>query len=474
LSQWAWLGAMAVMELSFRRAAVHIFHDAGRLEDGEDLNDAMMDFFVKLGQALAPIGDLDGDRSAPVAYLGSLFFDVLRKGTVEDGYSAHKNVANWAKRKLGKSSFFSDDIGALAVPINEMLRDQDGQDEGKHWWLALLLNPGGGRRVHGKHRHDGVSLLCLDSLARAERIYQPPLRSVLGGREEGYPIYVHAFSRMGPVGIVYFKAEGDGTAGALVEPSKSWLHIQKYGKEVGRQLCNPIVQLEKDEPGGDGMPGEFEGAMEFNLGSTARCRGTYMFEYAGRGVYHPMLKLSLPPTSSDYQDHVAEFLGGYMQKEWDTMRGTEDAFDVSRIQLLLPDVPQQQNGNDCGFFILEHILRALTLSAELLQALTQASSEEVAAFPWPSQEDVAKRKVALKDALGALFAAAKNEGMGPETADIEPLLKKDPDLRAQIRACLWDNGPDGPGFPEAVENWAEKRGLVQSGAKRMRTSEPSV
>merc|ERR1719272_2398463 len=102
----------------------------------------MMDFFVKLGQALVPVGGLLSEGTLPpVAYLGSLFFDQLRLRDVEDGRAGHANVANWAKRRLGKDGLFSDGVGALAVPINEMLKDDRGREEGKHWWLALLLNP---------------------------------------------------------------------------------------------------------------------------------------------------------------------------------------------------------------------------------------------------------------------------------------------------------------------------------------------
>lgn len=76
--------------------------------------------------------------------------------------------------------------------------------------------------------------------------------------------------------------------------------------------------------------------------------------------------------------------------------------------------------------------------------------------------------------LFAISSTVASVVTGPETADIEPLLKSDAALCAEIRACLWDSGPDGPGFPEAVESWAEKKGLVQPGAKRMRASEPTA
>lgn len=92
-------------ELFFQRCSVHQVHDVKRLEDGEDLNDALMDFFVKLGQSLIPCGGLEGGYPS-VAYLGSLFYDVLRKGGVKDGRAGYANVANWAKRRLGDGGLF--------------------------------------------------------------------------------------------------------------------------------------------------------------------------------------------------------------------------------------------------------------------------------------------------------------------------------------------------------------------------------
>lgn len=52
---WA---ARSEAELTFRRAMINIA-DAGRLGEGEDLNDALLDFFMRLGQFLIPKGGED-------------------------------------------------------------------------------------------------------------------------------------------------------------------------------------------------------------------------------------------------------------------------------------------------------------------------------------------------------------------------------------------------------------------------------
>lgn len=84
---------------------MHIVHDAKRLEHGEDLNDALLDFFVKLGQLLIPCGGLEGGFHS-VAYLGSLFYDGLTSRGALDGRQGHANVANWARRRLGQGGLF--------------------------------------------------------------------------------------------------------------------------------------------------------------------------------------------------------------------------------------------------------------------------------------------------------------------------------------------------------------------------------
>jgi len=170
------------VELSFQRASVHMVHDVKRLEDGEDLNDALLDFFVKLGQAVIP-DDCKSGGLPSVAYLGSYFYGMLQKGHVSDGRQGHAAVANWAKRRLGKGGLFNNEVGAFAVPINEMLRDYMGRHQEKHWWLALVVNHGGGAPDAEK---ENVSISCLDSFARAGMRYKPPRRALKDGTEEGY------------------------------------------------------------------------------------------------------------------------------------------------------------------------------------------------------------------------------------------------------------------------------------------------
>merc|ERR1712232_133173 len=170
-----------VSELTYRRATINL-NDAARLDEGEDLNDATLDFFAKLGQALIPKG---GDSATPVAYLGSLFHKQLTSAFANSGEEGWKNVQNWAKRKAG--GLFKSQYAAFSVPINEDLKDDKGNDAGNHWWLALVLNP------PGAAKGEPCSVMCLDSMQRREKQFSPTLDSRFNapGAKGNYTVSVY-------------------------------------------------------------------------------------------------------------------------------------------------------------------------------------------------------------------------------------------------------------------------------------------
>mmetsp|Transcript_27587 Transcript_27587/g.63796 ORF Transcript_27587/g.63796 Transcript_27587/m.63796 type:complete len:368 (+) Transcript_27587:119-1222(+) len=166
------------------------------------------------------------------------------------------------------------------------------------------------------------------------------------------------------------------------------------------------------------------------------------------------MKLSLERKRSECQSEVARYLGGYLGKEWETnspgvASGEPYVEEKLSERLLLPDVPQQEKANDCGFFVLEQILRTMQLSPTALRRLAKASTAEIAALPWPSQQEVAERKAKLRETLDNLIAAAALEGTG----DVEALIKKDAELRRSVQAAMFD----GPAFSEAVTRWIGQR-----------------
>merc|ERR1719409_2162241 len=68
-------------------------------------------------------------------------------------------------------------------------------------------------------------------------------------------------------------------------------------------------------------------------------------------------------------------------------------------------------------------------------------------LPWPSQKQVLRRKVKLREAMASLFAESRKLGTG----DVELMLKGDPGLRARIRSSLREGGSS---FAKGYERWA--------------------
>ncbi|CAK9073866.1 unnamed protein product [Durusdinium trenchii] len=398
---------------------------------------------------------------------------MLQKGHASDGRQGHSNVANWAKRRLGKGGLFADEVGALAVPVNELLRDYMGRQQEKHWWLALLVNPRGACPKDGPVT-EHVSVSCLDSFARTGMRYKPPRRALKMEKEtrnEAYFVEVSSFSRSGFVALINFRAQGDGSLGPLLDPRLSRL---EFGHRV---IKEPELDLKVRNYGDHGVPGVLEGTLEFAFDSSTRICGEYTLHYAGVAEYKrlgevlwivqqmvegsrlfevkleqgPPLKLELRREPNQSQQQAARLLGGYCGKECEIHApadGQPYADEKVAAGLQLPDTPQQEipieSAHDCGFFILEQVLRLLQLTPTALRSLASKSTEEIASLPWPAQREVVKRKKKLREVTADLFVASRRQN----TSDVEVLLKNDEILRKKLLLAMWE----GPYFARAVAN----------------------
>mmetsp|Transcript_84344 Transcript_84344/g.223440 ORF Transcript_84344/g.223440 Transcript_84344/m.223440 type:complete len:557 (+) Transcript_84344:133-1803(+) len=404
-----------VSELSFRRAMINLT-DAGRLGEGEDLNDALLDFFTRLGQFLIPA---KGDEETPCVFLGAHFFKQLRSAFATSGEQGWKNVQNWAKRKAG--GLFKPQYAAFVVPINEDLKDDKGQDAGNHWWLALILNPAGGARA------EPTAVMCLDSMQRRQKTFDPPLRGSLQGSRGGYTVEVTQVEQAGYLLIVSFSARGDGSQGAIQRPEKSRLLAD------GVVSSNPTLGLRINMPGNEDVPGHFEGTLTFSLDGRVRA-STFAFAF-GEGAYSPITMEFDPFVLTPLQKDVSRFIGGYLAKEWDTNGPDKKLkFEKTSARALVADVHQQENLNDCGVFVLENSLRSLSMKRDFLLSMAGASPKVLTSFPWPTQQDITARKEKLKAITARLFAVAAEKGC----ADVEKLMKDDADLKNEVRLSLTD------------------------------------
>jgi len=416
---------MPVAELTFRRAMINIA-DAGRLGEGEDLNDALLDFFMRLGQYLIPKG---GEDEAPVSYLGAIFFKQLRSAFSNSGEEGWKNVMNWAKRKAG--GLFKPAFAAFAVPINEDLKDDKGQDAGNHWWLALVLNPGGGAQK------EATSVMCLDSMQRREKILDPPLTGSLKSSINRYTVTVKKVEQAGYLVIVSFRAVGDGTLGPLQKPGASRLVAD------GVECKNPQLALRINMAGGDGVAGEYDGTLSFSLDGRVRS-SSFVLHYGETG-YSPITLQFDPFALTKLQKDVSRFVGGYLAKEWE-VNGPDrkKRYEKTSARALVADVHQQENLNDCGVFVLENMLRSLSMKKDFLKQMSSATPQVLRSFPWPSQEEITSRKGKLRAIVARLFAA----GADKNTGDVEKLMKEDDELRKAVKASLTEERE------EALDQWA--------------------
>merc|ERR1711972_1180972 len=99
--------------------------------------------------------------------------------------------------------------------------------------------------------------------------------------------------------------------------------------------------------GSSGQPGHVGGALSFRLDrrGAAKTVGQYIFEFGDRNVpYEPSLKLRMGEKPTPCQVQVAEFLGGYLEKEHESVTPSSDGNKkhTKRITsaICLPGVPQ--------------------------------------------------------------------------------------------------------------------------------------
>lgn len=192
------------------------------------------------------------------------------------------------------------------------------------------------------------------------------------------------------------------------------------------------------------MPGCFEGTLTFAL--DGRCRSSAFELRYGEEGYDPVKVEFDPFQLTKLQKDVSRYLGGYLAKEWETNGPSKSArFEKQRARALVADVHQQENLNDCGVYVLENTLRAMTLKKDFLLTMAEASADVLKSYPWPTQKDITARKLKLKGIVARLFAAAAEKGC----SDVEKLIKEDSQLREEVLSSLV-NEREGE-----VDKWSE-------------------
>lgn len=161
-------------------------------------------------------------------------------------------------------------------------------------------------------------------------------------------------------------------------------------------------------------------------------------------------------------DHVFQFLSGYLRREWVERAGTGEGRDTNttRDQLTmtscdlaaLDQVPQQENGVDCGVFLLENVLRLLEggKAQNCNSASEPASITTEGAVAWCDQEQATHRRSCLRRTVHRLQAEMRTHG--PSCSfNVPKLLELRPELVAKLRV-LWGIPVKTPGSPLSAKN----------------------
>jgi len=409
--------AKPVTEIIFNRSPVTLT-DSARLQDGNDLNDALLDFFMKLGTAIVA-----ADVKNPCVYsLSSLFYGKLSGDGSKSGEEGWENVKSWTRRiKPGLLSY-----PAIAVPINEVLTDPDDKKKvlGRHWWLALVLNPENAAR--GKTS----TVICIDSMKRRVTGFEPATKYYKKESLMSYSIEVTKIEQAAHRLWVYFDCAGDGSHGPLPDPRSSTLQVDKADVVRNPELA---LTINNNVPG---QPGRYEGQLEFAL--DGRCKASnFDFHYCpGFGFDEIPLQFDAFHLSK-MQKNVTRMLGGFLKKEWDK-EGHKASFDKKKVRAAMVNAPQQENLYDCGVFVLENVLCILQEGKSYVDKISDDPTNEAVAR-WVGQAEVRHRRKRLVDCLMICFGACARMG----TTDLNKVLEEDADVKEQVKACLTDL-PDYP------------------------------
>ncbi|CAD7952915.1 unnamed protein product [Amoebophrya sp. A25] len=481
---------MSVEEVIFRRQPI-TKTDMRLLEDGNDLNDALLDFFLKLGQALLP----PKGEEPNLHPLSSLFYQKLTGSAAKTGEEAWENIQRWTLRIPG--GIFKPPM--IAMPVNETFLDEKKKPCGQHWWLALIVaakNAGVKKSKDQKESSKRDSfpsdpdsssyLLCVDSMKRRLRefsganIVDPDARgggvkidlkgggssssnaaapgaragsnnATLSGYntfipkvyKEGslckYSLEITKVEQAGHRIWVNFDVQGDGSLGPLQSPKQCAKLLLDGKKQIS--ATDMGLQVNNNTSGGRV---QYKGLLEFLMDSRDDARQlTFLY---GEG-WKPLPLTFDGFALSKFQKEVARYTQGMMRKEWERDRKGDKkaikAFDKTQIRAVAVDAPQQENLNDCGVFVLENCLNLLTLGRTYPRKILEDPLRD--SLKWVGQIEVRHRRRRLLQCVQLLFDMKAKYGTG----DLEELFSKDAQLKRDVIECLTDLPSEDEAEPSA-------------------------
>lgn len=428
-------------EITFRRSPITA-DDIQLLDEGNDLNDAVLDFFVKLGSALLTT------KHQNLHCVSSLFYQKLTGSNAKTGEEAWENIKRWTLKI--PDGVFSYPI--LAIPINETFLDEKKKPCGQHWWLALILNAqeAGRKRTDEEdgpksHRDSGSSyVVCVDSMKRRVRSLADegePITTYKEGTLTKYALEISKIEQAGHRIWIDFRATGDGSLGVLQDPAVATLTVD------GSKLVpvnEKMLRINNNTPGQPVL--EYNGMLEFLLDSRSNA-GEFVLNY-GPGFGAVNLEFD-GFVLSKFQKEVCRYTQGMLRKEWE--RKHEDdkkkkkMFDKQRIRAVAVNAPQQENLNDCGVFVLENVLTILNASTDYPDKMARRPLSS--RLQWVGQTEVKWRRRRLKECMNHLFELRERH----QTSDVEQMMSKDSELRDRLVQFITDLPPEEPDDASPVD-----------------------
>uniref|UniRef100_A0A8C9THZ4 Sentrin-specific protease 6 n=1 Tax=Scleropages formosus TaxID=113540 RepID=A0A8C9THZ4_SCLFO len=279
------------------------------LNDGEFLNDVIIDFYLKY-LVLEKLKKEDAHRSH---VFSSFFYKRLNqreRKSVPDTSNLpiqkkkHNRVKTWTRHV----DLFQKDF--IFVPINESA----------HWYLAVICFPGlDGQKLEPNPLYQapavvGRSSCTEDEHPEEEAPQRPACKEEAGGRLEQPP----------------------------TTPGSTGFNITDTSSETCGMLLNLSLWV-KDECSEDGT------LADETLGSSQS-------EWTSRPTIckQPCI-LIMDSLRGPARSTVVKTLREYLEVEWEAKKGTQRSFGKDVMRGSSPRVPQQDNYSDCGVYVLQYV-----------------------------------------------------------------------------------------------------------------------
>ncbi|KAA8582946.1 hypothetical protein FQN60_015492 [Etheostoma spectabile] len=356
------------------------------LNDGEFLNDVIIDFYLKY-LVLEKLKKEDAQR---IHVFSSFFYKRLnqrerRNAPDTTNLPVQKRKHNRVKTWTRHVDLFQKDF--IFVPINESA----------HWYLAVICFPGLTAPVY---ESNPLCHSAFPSPPPGENI--PDHCRPLSPDRDG----LDGYSEDPSPGVPEATTEGQSEENAACteggpEPSNTKTALGN-GQADSEQHYRSELHRISDECSEDGT------LAEDTLSSDASAVASKL------NVCKQPCILIMDSLRGPARSTVVKTLREYLEVEWEVRKGTQRSFGKDVMKGSSPRVPQQDNFSDCGVYILQY-QRMKTKREEIKELILKIQE----------QQELEKRE---SEQLGALLRSPAGSPEEPEIKETSELLGRRPNL----------------------------------------------